>query len=824
MSAWRMSRFASYPALFGLALLMFLLAAPAQARAQEDTETAVSDETLNAALEKAGENRAELQKALDTVPEAQRKAVRFLIAYMPADDLTALSAEYILKNVDYAFKAREATPWGKDIPEHVFFNDVLPYASINERRDDWRADFHERCLPMVKDCKTPGEAAQILNKELFPLLNVSYHATKRPKPNQSPFESMEASYASCSGLSVLLIDACRAVCVPTRFAGTASWTTKPGNHSWVEIWSDGGWHFTGACEYDPNGLDRGWFTGDAAAADGSDPRHAIWATSWKSTGDSFPMVWARRDRTVPGINVTGRYAPDTKETEIPEGKVLVSLEVYTVNGRERERISCDVTVFAGGESVANGKTTSSADDTNNRLAVLLTPETEYQIAIVNPAGETEKQSFKTSTDQRQTQRFILGEGKTDQEPISLMQDDQLPQTGEVASAAKAEVHSATLDALKAWLVQPRDDRPELATQDFATAKLTKEESAAAANLLWNDHAAYIRESRAAEMEHKEFSLGDKTLKFSYKIFGEKPVGGRSLFISLHGGGNARARVNDQQWENQKGLYKPEEGVYLAPRAPTNTWNLWHEGHIDPMFDHLIENMVVFEDVNPKRVYVMGYSAGGDGVYQIGPRMADRWAAAAMMAGHPNEAQPLNLRNIGFALHVGAEDGAYNRNQIAREWGEKLAKLHEEDPDGYVTQVQVHEGRAHWMNLEDAVAVPWMAQFTRNARPKQVVWYQDDITHSRFYWLVVDDEHKRGGTLIRASVQGQTIELKSDDVTAVTVLLDDELVNMDQPVTIRLNGETAFEGPVERTIAALATSLAERGDGSAMFPARVSVGK
>jgi hypothetical protein len=27
---------------------------------------------------------------------------------------------------------------------------------------------------------------------------------------------------------------------------------------------DGGWHFTGACEADPNGLDRGWFVGDAA--------------------------------------------------------------------------------------------------------------------------------------------------------------------------------------------------------------------------------------------------------------------------------------------------------------------------------------------------------------------------------------------------------------------------------------------------------------------------------------------------------------------------------------------------------------------------------
>ena len=77
------------------------------------------------------------------------------------------------------------------------------------------------------------------------------------------------------------------------------------------------------------------------------------------------------------------------------------------------------------------------------------------------------------------------------------------------------------------------------------------------------------------------------MKFEYKIFGEKPKGGRSLYLSLHGGGGAPTRVNDRQWRNQIRLYQPKEGVYLAPRAPTDTWNLWHQAHIDPMLDRLI---------------------------------------------------------------------------------------------------------------------------------------------------------------------------------------------------------------------------------------------
>src|SRR5690606_6946618 len=115
---------------------------------------------------------------------------------------------------------------------------------------------------------------------------------------------------------------------------------------------------------------------------------------------------------------------------------------------------------------------------------------------------------------------------------------------------------------------------------------------------------------------------------------------------------APAAVNDGQWENQKHLYSLKEGIYVAPRAPTNTWDLWHQEHIDSMLRRLIENMVAIEDVNWNRVYLMGYSAGGDGVYQLAPRMSDTWAAAAMMAGHPNETSARGLRNVPFALQVG----------------------------------------------------------------------------------------------------------------------------------------------------------------------------
>ena len=136
------------------------------------------------------------------------------------------------------------------------------------------------------------------------------------------------------------------------------------------------------------------------------------------------------------------------------------------------------------------------------------------------------------------------------------------------------------------------------------------------------------------------SIGPNRMPIWWKVYGNKPADGRSLYISLHGGGGAPAAENDSQWENQKGLYTPSEGVYLCPRAITNTWDLHFRPESDAFYEAIIQMAVVFLDVNPDKVYLMGYSAGGDGVWRLAPRMADHWAAASMMAGHPGDVHDL----------------------------------------------------------------------------------------------------------------------------------------------------------------------------------------
>ena len=380
-----------------------------------------------------------------------------------------------------------------------------------------------------------------------------------------------------------------------------------------------------------------------------------------------------------------------------------------------------------------------------------------------------------------------------------------------------------IDSLSAYLQQDGNDISGVVDQSFSSLPLAKAESTEAQKILVDAWKASIAKERKAELKGDELKIDDFKMKFFQRKFGDKPESGWSLYISMHGGGGAPARVNNQQWQNQKRLYSLKEGIYVVPRAPTDSWDMWHQGHIDKFYDRLITNLIVSEDVNPNRVYILGYSAGGDGVYQLGPRLSDRLAAAAMMAGHPNDAAAESLRNLPFTIHMGELDRSYNRNKKAANWKKKLADLRDKDPGGYTHHVEIHKGKGHWMDREDAVAIDWMAKFSRKRFPERVVWKQDNVKQRRFYWLAVDEVPEKR-PLIVARRENQEISIEESDIDALSILVNDEMLDMDQEITIQWQGKLIQSSKVNRTIGQLVTSLLERGDPAMMFSARIKVSK
>jgi hypothetical protein len=332
------------------------------------------DTTLQEALAKSGSNRSELERAIKEVPADEKEGMLFLIENMPDRDLTSLSADFLLENSRLTWQAVRESNWADSVPKDVVFDALLPYANINERRDQWRTDFYKRFRDVVKGAKTPSEAATRLNQKVFPTLNVKY-STQRKKADQSPLESMESGLASCTGLSVILVDACRSIGVPARIVGTPLWSNKSGNHTWVEIW-DNGWHFTGACEPTGDKLNEGWFVDQASKAERDHKLHAIYAVTFRRNGQSFPMVWARHVHDVYAVNVTDRYT--ALRSPLPEGETVVRIRLKDDKGK---RISMAVEIRNDQKNVIfTGETKDERFDSNDHLTTSAKPGTVLEIA------------------------------------------------------------------------------------------------------------------------------------------------------------------------------------------------------------------------------------------------------------------------------------------------------------------------------------------------------------------------------------------------------------------------------------------------------------
>ena len=194
------------------------------------------------------------------------------------------------------------------------------------------------------------------------------------------------------------------------------------------------------------------------------------------------------------------------------------------------------------------------------------------------------------------------------------------------------------------------------------------------------------------MTYYELSYNNKSLKFTMEQFGARPSEGYPLFIALHGGGGVAGHENYYQLSNNSlwsdmasaDLYRPifkgsgsgrfdkdlciDGAVYLAPRGVADAWDT----HSRPESYVLIENMIMKllqpRDrplVDSNRIYLTGFSAGGDGAYQLAARLSDRFAAANASSGHPNDAVFHNLANLPFCSQVGEMDDTIHNTKGAR---------------------------------------------------------------------------------------------------------------------------------------------------------------
>jgi hypothetical protein len=775
--------------------LRFLGAEPAEGKA------AWWPPEVEKSLARSQGNRPELLKALADTPGDQRKGMAFLVANMPDHDLQSLSAAFLRENVALAYQARQQVPWGGRIPEDIFLNDILPYANVDEARHPWRKQLSEICLPLVKECRTPGEAAQRLNATIFKTLRVRF-STERQKPHQSPKETMESGLASCSGLSILLSDACRSVAVPARLAGTPLWANKRGNHTWVEVW-DAGWHFTGAAEPDAKGLDHAWFEADAAQADKEFRLHAIYAASFRKTEVTFPLVWAPDRKDVYAENVTARYA---RPKAAGENRTRVMIRVLQAGSGKRAALPVAVVEAQDPNKVFRGESRGERADPNDLLTFELPRGRDYLLRLGRPV-RLEK-PFRTAAAEQQLLEVEVPPQKA-REPA---ESPGLPEDQERQIDKAARAYFTATDGERAdWKFEPALDNA-LALHEQAVRRA-----------VWKAYqAAPVHASIKADFDDNRVRFEQHLSPYTVKRVGRRPKNGWPLFIAMHGGGGAPKEVNDSQWKVMQGYYRAQESVagyhYLALRAPNDTWNGFYDEYVPPLVINLIRQFLLFGDVDPDKVSLMGYSHGGYGAFFVGPKIPDRFAAVHSSAAAPTDGaiSPRTLRNTRFTYMVGERDDAYGRRQRCEAFDEAVQKLKEQDPGAYPVEMELKKGFGH-TGLPDRDKIKELYPFTRDPVPPHLTWDLTDPVIAHFFWLAVPQPGKDQG--LDATIDDNLVRITTRKVADFDLNLDSRLVSFDWPVRISVDGK-AQELKATPRFLTLCESMRERGDPELAYACRI----
>jgi len=324
-------------------------------------------------------------------------------------------------------------------------------------------------------------------------------------------------------------------------------------------------------------------------------------------------------------------------------------------------------------------------------------------------------------------------------------------------------------------------------------------------------------------------------------------GGRNkgLCVSLHGGGEGAGSAD--AW-SMKGC------MTIAPQGLLIHGDNWNRVHGEKQVLTFIEIAKAQYDIDPDRVYVVGFSMGGTGSWHFAGRFPDLFAGAApcngvVMASPKSQLKSKdeiysiqyglvpNVRNLPMYFCTGTEDENCMPGTFLYTW-DVIQELREGDPGGYEDiRFECHEGLAHTFGPgQPSKALKWLGEFRRDTYPERLKWEYAAFPHPlpdgkdkttrfqkrRFYWIRHD--HPEDKMEIRATRNGNEIDVRYTGLEkkGLYVMLNPKMIDVKEEVVVRLEGEEIYRGKPQPDFVTVLESLSSRLDKSLTFDRKVAL--
>ncbi len=149
-------------------------------------------------------------------------------------DAETITADFLIGNIDLAFRAWREYPWAHFLTFDQFCHFVLPYRGSNEPLEPWRQYFLNRYAWVADSTREPIDAARLVNRDVRSWFGFDrryyYHPT-----DQGLAEMLESGLGRCEDMTNVTIYAMRAIGLGVTSDYTPHWGNANNNHAWNAI-------------------------------------------------------------------------------------------------------------------------------------------------------------------------------------------------------------------------------------------------------------------------------------------------------------------------------------------------------------------------------------------------------------------------------------------------------------------------------------------------------------------------------------------------------------------------------------------------------------